>query len=201
MTDWGEVFEPAIADIYRVTAAEADVIVDVGANLGSFSSLAAWTHRNGRVYAFEPQKEHAELLRRNLERNRLQNVRILESPVTADGRDVTFFEQTHEGAANIFQSGDGKSRALKSVTLDCVDFAGGRSAFIKLDCEGAEGELIQWLVEHLDQLPPRINIACEYHPWCPVPLEESVGRLTKAGFIVKNEVHFDEPYLFAQRSA
>lgn len=199
MKNWGQVFEPAIADIYGIAAADADVIVDVGANLGSFSCLAAWTHRKARVYAFEPQNDQAALLRRNLARNELTNVEIIESPATSDGRDVTFFEQTNEGAANIFESGDGKSRALKSVTLDCVEFAGGRSAFIKLDCEGAEGELIQWIVEHRDQLPEKVRIACEYHPWCPVTMEQSIDRLTKAGFVVKNEVHFDEPYLFAHR--
>ena len=199
MTDWGQVFEPAIADVYRIGSADADVIVDVGANFGSFSCLAAWTHRNGKVYAFEPQEDQAVQLRRNLERNHLQNVETIESPATADGRDVTFFEQANEGAANIFQSGDGKSIALKSVTLDCVKFSEGRSAFIKLDCEGAEGELIDWLVTHLDRLPARTTIACEYHPWCPVPIEQSIARLARAGFTLQNEMHFDEAYLFARR--
>lgn len=201
MATWGEVFEPAIADVYRITPADADVIIDVGANLGSFTCLAAWTHRNSRVYAFEPQEEQTQLLRQNLERNHLKNVELIKSPATADGRDVAFFEQASAGSASIFQSGNGKPVALKSVTLDCVNFSDANSAFIKLDCEGAEGELIEWLVTHLDNLPKNITLACEYHPWCPVPLEQSVDRLTKAGFVVKNEIHFDEPYLFARRGA
>lgn len=199
MANWGQFFEAAIADVYRVSTAEADIIVDVGANLGAFSCLAAWTHSEARIYAFEPQSDQAAMLRHNLERNRLRNVVVTQAPVTADGREVILYHQSNDGASNIYRSGDGRSVPLASVTLDSVPLADAESVLFKLDCEGAEGELIEWIAAALSQMPRKVSIACEYHPWCQVPIEESVKRLSSANFAVSVESHFSESYLFARR--
>ncbi len=197
--DWGEVFEAAVADVYRVSKASADLIVDVGANMGSFTCLAAWTHPHAQVYAFEPQPEVAERLRQNVVRNGLQNVHLIEAAATADGREVRFNQLTQDGSSGIFLEGDGQTTILKSVTLNVIPFASARRLFLKLDCEGAEGELIKWVTDHLGDLPPETSLVCEYHPWCEVPIARSETRLKEAGFDISREIHFDESYLFANR--
>jgi len=198
--DWGEVFEPAIADIYGVAASDADLFIDVGANLGGFSCLAAHTHPSARVYAFEPDEESAPQAQRNFTRNNLGNITLVKAPVTEDGREVRFSMQENRGAASIFLPSDAGLR-LSSTTLDCVDFSNAKSLFVKLDCEGAEGEIIDWLIAHRSTLPPRIRIACEYHPWCPIPRSEALKRLKNAGFQADDPVIFDEQYLFAESPA
>ena len=197
--NWGQFFESAIVDVYRVSAAEADIIVDVGANLGGFTCLAAWTHPKARVYAFEPQSDQANLLRHNIERNRLGNVVVAESPVTADGREVVLYRQSNEGASSIYLEGDGQTVPFVSVTLDSVPLADAESIFIKLDCEGAEGELIEWIAATVARMPQAVSIACEYHPWCPIPIEQSARRLSAAHFDISTEWLFAESYLFARR--
>ena len=199
MANWGQFFESAIADVYRVSAAEADIIVDVGANLGGFTCLAARTHPKAKVYAFEPQNDQANLLRHNIERNRLGNVVVTEAPVTADGREVVLYRQSNDGASNIYREGDWQTVPFVSVTLDSVPLANAGRIFIKLDCEGAEGELIGWIAASGDRVPPAVTIACEYHPWCPIPIEQSARRLNAAHFEISTESHFEETYLFAQR--
>jgi hypothetical protein len=85
------------------------------------------------------------------------------------------------------------------VTLADVPFGQANSVFFKLDCEGVEGELIAWIVQHADQLPRTITLICEYHPWCPQPKDETLGILRRAGFETDFYFDYDEPYLWASR--
>lgn len=197
---WGQFFEAAIADVYGIRDARPDLIVDVGANIGSFTCLAARTHPSARVYAFEPQPEIAALLQNNLQVNRLNNVELITAPVTRDGRTVRFWSHVADGSSGIYLAGDNAASELQSVTLDCIPFQQFQSAFIKLDCEGAEGEIIEWLCDKDDALPPTTRLACEYHPWTSPAINDSASLLTKAGWRVTTVEQYAEPYLFALRS-
>lgn len=198
---WGEIFEPAIADLYGIRAAKPDLVIDVGANIGAFSCLAAHSHPKAQVYAFEPSAPHADLLAENVALNRLDNIVLHRKAVTRDGREVIFSQFGAGGASGIVLQGDGPSTRLQSVTLDCVDFASAASLFLKLDCEGAEGEIIEWICDQLARLPARTMIACEYHHWCPISLDGLLQTLRAHGFEAKPRVLFDESYLFATRGA
>ena len=41
-----------------------DVVVDVGANIGAFSVLAAKKAFDGKIYAYEPDKENCDMLKK-----------------------------------------------------------------------------------------------------------------------------------------
>ena len=196
---WGEIFEPAIADVYRIRRATPDLIIDVGANIGAFACLAGYTHPRATVHAFEPSQPHADLLAANAALNRLTNITLHRAPVTKDGREVVFSEQGAGGASGIFLHESGNHIPMQSVSLDCVNFAGKQAAFIKLDCEGAEGEIIEWLCANLASLPAKTEIACEYHHWCPIPLAQVLTLLRSSGFAAENRTPFDESYIFATR--
>jgi FkbM family methyltransferase len=196
---WGEVFEPAIADVYRIRDRPADLIVDVGANIGAFACFAAYTHPRAIVHAFEPSTAHANLLLANVALNCLTNLILHRAPVTRDSRDVVFSEQGTGGASGIILHEEGRAIPMKSVSLDTLDFSGMRSAFIKLDCEGAEGEIIDWICANVSGLPPRIDLACEYHHWCPIRRDRLLEKLHVHGFRAEPRTLFDESYLFATR--
>ena len=194
---WGNFFEPAVADVYEVGAAQPDLIIDVGGNIGAFSCHAAWRHPRARVHAFEPQDVEAATFLANVQNNGLRNVELHRQPVTRDGRMVGFsVNAANPAASGIFWEPD-CARTTPSVTLDVVPLAGAKWLFVKLDCEGAEGELIEWLCEQRGRLPARVQLACEYHPWCPVPVAESCARLRRHGFVVTPVNKFGETYLFA----
>ena len=122
---------------------------------------------------------------------------LTRAPVTCDGRDVQFARLDNRGASNIYESSPGGMETMASTTLDCVDFSGSKSLFVKLDCEGAEGEIIDWLIAHRAQLSPAVHISCEYHPWYPIPRSEAARRLRDAGFRAVESRTFGEGMLFA----
>lgn len=194
---WGEIFEPAIADIYEIRNAQPDLIVEVGGNIGAFACFAARTHPAAMVHTFEPSREHSRILEKNVAHNRLSNVTLHQSPVTKDGREVTFSALGTGGGSGLFIHEGGRSTQMQSVSLGCLDFSGAKSLFVKLDCEGAEGEIIEWLCANLPKLPPRIQIAVETHHWCPIPIEQTLEALKSSGFSVRQEILYDEPYLYA----
>lgn len=196
---WGELFEPLLADVYEIsTIDKVDMVLDVGANVGSFSSLAGRSHPDTRIIAFEPSSAIIGLLKRNLERNGITNATIVPQPLGATEREVIFYDSDGGGSSSCYIH-TGEARTMKTATLDGTDFTAITHLFIKLDCEGSEGEVIRWITENVQRLPPRINIACEYHHWCPVPLEESIKKLEAAGFTTEQKTKFDEPYLFAKK--
>jgi FkbM family methyltransferase len=197
-TTFGEIFEPAIADLYGVRTDQADLVIDVGANIGAFTCLAARCLPQATIRAFEPSVPHAEQCERNVALNRLGNVTVHRAAVTRDGREVRFQVNGDGGSSGLFFPGE-REIVMPSVSLETVDFSESKRAFIKLDCEGAEGEIIAWICQNLTRLPDSIKIACEWHGWCPVPMSEAVAMLQQHDFQVETPTFFDEQYLFARR--
>lgn len=55
---------------------EADVIIDIGANTGVYTALAALSNPKAEIHAFEPYEINAKRLAKNLEVNNVKNVNI-----------------------------------------------------------------------------------------------------------------------------
>ena len=116
----GQLFEAAVADIYGIRQAPAEIIVDVGANIGAFSCLAAWTHPHAQVYAFEPNPSAIRQARVNFRRNGLENIHLMESPVTGDGREVVIHIGDELGSASILDNGKrGEGADAKRLSRLC----------------------------------------------------------------------------------
>ena len=67
--------EPHLQKAIRKYVATGDTVYDIGANMGYVSlSLAKQVGLSGHVVAFEPVPRNLELLRTNIENNRLLNI-------------------------------------------------------------------------------------------------------------------------------
>jgi hypothetical protein len=97
-----------------------DIVIDVGANIGVFSLLAA--KRGAKVLAIEPLM--CDELRKNIRMNKMKNVRVLECAL-GDGeeRPITW---------------EGRTRLVPSMTLTEIIEEMGECTFLKVDCEGGE---------------------------------------------------------------
>ena len=140
-----------------------DLVVDIGANVGVFTVLAAERTRN-KVYAFEPHPENFKYLRENIALNGLTNVVAHEAGVTdVSGTQMLGLSGTggwHSIAANLEQS-----VSVRSMTLaEIIDrHAIERIDFLKLDCEGSEGAILSSLApEDWGRIK---KIALEFHDW------------------------------------
>ena len=131
------------------------VVIDVGANIGYFSvHFSRRVGASGAVIAFEPGHENVALLRWNVTRAGLGNVRIAEVALgDHDGDGTLFLNPVHPADHRIFGAGDGRpSRRIRIATLDSVltdpDLV-ARISLIKIDVQGAELQVLRGMTRTL----------------------------------------------------
>lgn len=125
--------------------APGDVVVDIGANIGIFSIYLALMHPEVAIYSFESSKTNYGHLLKNIAENGVKNVTPINLAITEDGRDCycSTVEGGNTGGADIFQAVGEK---CGSMTLDAfINNNGKKIRLLKIDCEGAEYEILYGL--------------------------------------------------------
>lgn len=133
--------EELTTEMFKKVVKEGDIVVDLGANIGYFSLLAARLVGNrGKVYAFEPEPVNYSLLLKNIELNEYANIVPVPRAVSnVSGRVKLFLDDKDTGAHTIYPHGRGESIEVQSVTLDeFFEDREQRIDVIKMDIEGAE---------------------------------------------------------------
>lgn len=127
----------------RRLARPGDVVLDVGANIGSTSlALARAVGPRGRVIAFEPHPGNAGLLRSNLSANALSTVEIHEFALSDSEGSYSLAEPSGQPAVSRLGSGAGAGSML--VPTQRLDHwlegrrVLGSIAVCKIDVEGHE---------------------------------------------------------------
>lgn len=138
-----------------------DTVIDVGANIGAFTIVAARAASSGRVYAVEPSSANFVLLNENVRLNQLENVKTLNLALSAsDGSAVLHFGG--ECPSLHFESGV-ETETVATRSLESLLNAEGLSRvdLLKLDCEGAEFDI---LLNASENALSRVHkIVMEYH--------------------------------------
>ncbi len=179
-------------------------VLDVGANIGVF---ALWIMKKGagRVFCYEPCSESFAILKQNLALNRLDGVACAERfAVGAQDGETLFMPVsscTYNAPVEVVGGGEAGGAAHEEVStisipgivakhgLERIDYA-------KIDCEGAEYEILPNLpAETLRRIG---LISLEYHRGNPSQL---AGLLTDHDFaITRNEAYLPHiGYILATR--
>jgi len=136
------------------------VVADVGANIGDTAIYFALLGAE-RVVAFEPVQDICKLAGENIRNNHLgMKVKLVENGVGARGRAMQAGVEGSKGASRISESSMGA--AMEIIGLDeAVGKYRLEGAVLKLDCEGAEYEII--LESSRETLRKFCTIMVEYH--------------------------------------
>lgn len=136
---WEEnVYEVKGWNFFREDTGQENVI-DIGANIGSFSMYAAYN--KAKVYAIEPEPNNYEALVKNIELNSMQDV-IYPFKLGISDYNGTAVISDEGGGATIL---DGKSGSnIDVITLDkfIKDNNITSVGVLKIDVEGSEKEII-----------------------------------------------------------
>jgi FkbM family methyltransferase len=142
-SDFTVLREVAIDDVYRLhTYANPEVIVDVGANIGAFSILAAHYYPHAKIYAFEPEPANFEILKKNIALNKLTNiVPICKAVSSKEGKATFYLSGTANHGMHSLQDFQSKGQKIEveTTTLNSL----GHIDILKLDCEGGEYEILE----------------------------------------------------------
>ena len=98
---------------------ETDIVLDIGANIGAFTMMAA--KRAKHVYAVEPI--YSDILLRNIEKNKFKNVTVLNTGIGTGTQNLTYHNN---------------SKKVQLTTFTDIIRRCGTVDFMKCDCEGCE---------------------------------------------------------------
>ncbi|AQS72066.1 FkbM family methyltransferase [Streptomyces pactum] len=177
-------WEPHLTAWLRRRLRPGDGFVDVGANIGVFSVLAAQLVGDaGRVVAIEASPVFHRRLERHGRLNRCRNIRALNAAVSDSRRKLTFvLASSHNMGANSIVPYDGPAESTFEVEarplpelLHPAEIANAR--VIKIDVEGAEGSVVRGLAPMLGSLRPDAEISVEVAPERMARLGDSIDEL------------------------
>jgi len=158
------IYEEPVRQALREQLTADDICLDVGANVGVMTFLAATVvGPHGRVIAVEPNPDNIQLLYRGLLLNRLDNVEVL--PLAASDRRSVFALSGHSNS-ELQNAGppDANHRLVQAAALD--DLLGDlpRLDLVKLDIEGSEPAALRGLERLVTTYRPTLLV--EFNPRC-----------------------------------
>ena len=166
---------------------EHDVVFDVGANNGFFTFYASQKATAGRVYSFEPLTSLTEKIKRTLLLNNIKHVHVENVALGSESiRQAPFYiSKNHNGCHSLYKrDGETEKTLVDIVGFEkyCKDHAIERIDFLKLDCEGAEYDILSPnTMEFIKKTVKKISM--EYHDDIPGHShEEILSLLSVHGF-------------------
>lgn len=179
-----------------------DTVIDVGAHIGLFTLYASQSCKIGNIYSYEPVKENFEILKENMNINNLKNVKIFNLAVSNSNSTITLFMNNDESGHSMF-SESSENIIVKSTSLMKIfdDNKIKECNFLKLDCEGAEYEIIEKLPSTYFEMIEKIII--EYHMVDSHPelLEKLQNKLSANNFKFETKILFsDIGFLYATKN-
>ena len=143
-----------------------DVVIDVGANIGSFSILASFITKN-KIFAFEPSSKNSYYLKKNLSNFKIDNVYIIRKALGNINKKAYLHLISHCHADNILADSEAhwkNNSFIEEVEIIRLDFFAEENNikkidFIKMDCEGYELKVLKGASNVIQKFKPRMVIS------------------------------------------
>ncbi|MCB1185225.1 FkbM family methyltransferase [bacterium] len=186
--------EPPVQEVLARLLTPGATFLDVGANVGFFSALAArLVGPRGRVVAFEPVPANADLVARNAAANGLGNVEVVRAAVSDRCGRGRLVLAGHAGGASL-DSVAAPPDPVGEIEVDLVTLDAWLAArpevrpdVVKIDVEGAEPEVLDGMVGVVARHRPLLVV--EYDAAAAADAEAKAaagrGRLEELGYHVQ----------------
>ncbi len=150
-------YEPHVRAAIRERFQPGQTFVDIGANIGCISFLAASiAGREGRVYSFEPNPNNLQRLYAGIVLNKFENVKVM--PYAVSDRRTTFSLGGGTSNSSVSKAGefDSASVFVQSVVPDQELAHVPTIDFIKIDIEGHEPHALKGCVGLIEKHNPTL---------------------------------------------
>ncbi|MCA9127291.1 MAG: FkbM family methyltransferase [Planctomycetales bacterium] len=157
---YGE-FSEAEVDLFKQLCRPGDLVVEVGANIGTNTiPIANCVGPTGRVLAFEPQALAFHMLCGNVALNNLTNVHCHPLAVGREEAEIFVPEfrtdlEVNLGGLSLENASSG--RRVRQIKLDSL-LELPRMRLLKIDVEGMESDVLVGCSDHISRLRPVIYV-------------------------------------------
>jgi FkbM family methyltransferase len=163
------IWEPYETSLVLSLLEEGSVFVDVGANIGYFTVLAAsLVGPGGAVFAFEPDPANFGLLQANVTLNSVdRQVSALQAGLAGTSGDGRLFLSADNLGDHQIYATDAQRASLPIVLVNGSEYLADRLAridLLKVDTQGSEYEVMSGLLPLLRQLEQPQRIIIELTP-------------------------------------
>lgn len=162
-------FEPKMVQLFKTVAADSEVILDIGANIGCTALL--FGELSEQVYAFEPSQSTFRFLEQNIAQSGLTNVSLQNIGLGAESGEftLTFSPANRSGGFVSNQTRIDAGHTTEQITIRSLDevvrsLNVTKIDFIKIDVEGFEGQVLRGATQTLAEYQPVIVL--ELNHWC-----------------------------------
>ena len=183
----------------------APVILDLGANIGAFTLLAAQCFPKAKFFSFEPEARNYASLKYNIQLNNLEGkINAINSAVAEHAGERNFYISNYEYAHSLLQEqvADGNRGALTvhctTITKIFEDYHLETVDILKLDIEGSEYAVLYQLPKYFYE---KIGIIClEIHVSRENKSEDLIAFLGQQGFKVFPSLTHPRVFIFAKNT-
>lgn len=162
------IYEDFETDLVKKEVRQGDVVIDIGANIGYYTTMfAKLVGNSGKVFAFEPDPTNYELLKKNIDANGFTNV-ILEQKALSDNHGKMMLNLNNKNTAghHLDFKNENSVNSVKVDVLSLDDYFSDKNIdinFIKMDVEGAESNVIKGMPNIL-KTSKNLKMIVEYNP-------------------------------------
>jgi FkbM family methyltransferase len=181
-------YEAPLARFFIHSLRADSVVLDIGAYIGQYTLLAAKYAPAGRVIALEPHPESYQRLLANITLNRLGNVQALNLAAGQRAERVPQLLSDQPSSSGLLPTGrsDDGVADVEVVPVDQIvrEAALPRVDVMKVDVEGAEGQVVRGARETLSRFHPIVivELDCEQERVFGDEPEEILGYLRDLGY-------------------
>jgi FkbM family methyltransferase len=188
--------ELAVTEVFRKSIKKGMTIIDVGANVGYYSLMAAKIAKNGEIYAFEPETDNFSLLNASIKQNNFKNLTTMQECVSDIDGTTTFFINTASnnlGSHSMIRSENGAEVNVKTTRLDTFIQAAkiDKVDVLKIDAESAE-PLVLLGAKRLLETNSELIVLLEYTPEAWVNHQSLLASLFEQFYVYEI---VDSPFL------
>jgi FkbM family methyltransferase len=154
-------YEPYVTTEIRRLLKPDMVFIDIGANIGFFSLLAAaLVGPGGSVFAFEPNPDNCDMFEKSIEANGFENIQLFPYAVAEEKQQFNLDVGGTNSNGRIIDftpgavPGQATPLLIEAVVLDDVLSDVEQVDVVKLDIEGAEPRAWQGMQQIVDKFRP-----------------------------------------------
>jgi FkbM family methyltransferase len=175
-------FRENIMEIEKLIFSENPIIIDIGANVGIVSFYFAKKYPTAKIYAYEPHPINFKNLLNGIEINKFTNIYPFNLAVLSKSNEIVniHLHENNTSASSIFRFyPTDPYEQVKTISLN--DIIKNNNIpyidFLKIDCEGAEFDIIENTDIFYNNTTPIYNIFIEFHKFMELKENKNINNV------------------------